>query len=291
MEKKSKLWKSTDKNGSFLFTPIPNVAMQELLLGFYKPTEVRIILYICRMSFAFKKRQETCYLGLTDFAQNTAIPSTHVCSCIKKLLRDDVILRHSKNGELYKYSLNLLKLGCEMKHFRIGKPDAKLDDGYYKIGEIDDLDNLTEHNNDVLLYSKKGYKKSADLCVKSDINSEMHEPSALKCAPTNTSDSKAHDKIKSTVSVTKPIRTPAVKRNTMDESSALQRILASFKDRLMKDYTPETIVNQMQNTQESIHCHFKEVCDAVRRETGADVDCYQEAVEMYKFKSRLSRGR
>ncbi|HOW36296.1 MAG TPA: hypothetical protein PL155_07775 [Candidatus Omnitrophota bacterium] len=192
MDNFKNLWQPYDDKKSLLWTKIPNCLLLFLMQGKQRFTEIRIILLICRMGFGFK-REETNYLDLKDFEKATGLNKSQASKAINSLLSAYVIFRYSKNGNKYKYAVNLLKHGIEMKHFRIGKMDSQKDNGIYQIGNIDyQLDNYNGSKNELILYSSKGYKNVKNPYIKEDRKDDIkidiakrHASSPVSSSPTS----------------------------------------------------------------------------------------------------------
>ncbi len=109
VKKENKLWRPYDEKGTLLGTYIPNCLYKSILDGKYTYSEVRVLLYIARMTCGFN-REISQYLSLEDFANGTGINGSHVSATLRKLLNRDDIMRHTKNGNKHMYSINLLSV-------------------------------------------------------------------------------------------------------------------------------------------------------------------------------------
>ena len=128
-----KLWRPYDEKHRLLWTQMPNGLLKNILLGEYKLVEIRVLLFIARMSFGFQ-REETNYLSLESFANETEIAKSHLSKTIKGLLKKEIILGGAVSGNSRKYSINLLPFGVAMKDYVIGNKDGKIERKETKTG-------------------------------------------------------------------------------------------------------------------------------------------------------------
>lgn len=160
-----------DNKGTLLGTLIPNCFFRDLLRIKYREIELKILLFICRMSFGFN-RELTNSLELKDF---TGHAKPHLSEAIKKLLKRKAILRNSKNGDKYLYAINLLPYGVKMKYYKIANPMDKLGNKEYEIGKANYAFGNPEKDEDaIIVYNPKGYSKQLKVYIKNDINTNIN---------------------------------------------------------------------------------------------------------------------
>jgi hypothetical protein len=128
-----KLWRPYDEKHRLLWTQMPNGFLKNILLGEYKLVEIRVLLFIVRMSFGFK-REETNYLSLEGFATETDIAKSHLSKTIKGLLKKEIILGGAVSGNGRKYAINLFPFGITMKDYVFGNKDGKIERKETKTG-------------------------------------------------------------------------------------------------------------------------------------------------------------
>lgn len=251
MDKAAGLWQPSNEKSPRLYTKIPNALIAALVGRIYVLAEIRIILYICRMSFGFH-REDTNYLSLDDFKEVTGTKKTHLSKTLKKLLNEYEIFRHSKNGDKYKYAINLLPFGIKMKHYRIGQPNDKLDDGYYEIGNInDDFGNRKDQHNNVILYSSKGYKNHENAYIKDDIKNDKKydkgdddgKRGAFKSAPT--SNSKGMGKVDAVDGYRKASKGPDLSAYGKNHVVTRDRLMAEIRKAVLNNNSPDAVVKRM----------------------------------------------
>ena len=167
------LFRPFDEKGQLLWTAVPNCLLSLIMDGAYKNNEAKVLLFICRMTYGFR-REDSNYLGLDDFEKMTGLKKPHVSKAINNLLSDYTIFRHTKNGNKFKYAINLLSHGVKMKHYRKGRVDDKIDDAVYENQSLNyELSNYKGSINDLILYSIKSYENSKKLYIKIDTNSDI----------------------------------------------------------------------------------------------------------------------
>lgn len=170
----SNLWRPQDEKGTRLFTIIPNCILREIIGGTHKHLESRVLLFICRMSYGMKSREETGYLSLGDFEAETGIKKTHLSKTIKGLIAKDILLRGKEKAKMYKYAINLYYYDLPMKHYRITNnlDDLRGDEVVfgalsYKFGK------RVEGKRAIVVYNSKGYDKQEIGYIKKDINANI----------------------------------------------------------------------------------------------------------------------
>jgi len=152
------LWRPYDEKGTLLRTGIPNCLLESIIEGDFTLVETRIILFISRMTFGFR-REETNYLGLEDFASEIDLNKSNISKAIKGLLKEKIIFRNMKNGNKYKYAVNLFWYGARMKHYKISKDwDNEINNALNVEGNADYLmGNSGVNEGYVIIYNPKGY--------------------------------------------------------------------------------------------------------------------------------------
>lgn len=159
-----KLWRPYDEKHTLLGTYIPNCLLKAILSGKYKLVEIRILLFIARMSFGFQ-REETNYLSLEDIKDVTKIARTHLSKAVKDLIKRKVIMRGSQGGNKYKYAINLLPFGAKMKGYEMSNQGDIIGRKVNKISNEDDqfdsrkdkIRNSKGANNDISINKSKAY--------------------------------------------------------------------------------------------------------------------------------------
>lgn len=228
-----KLWRHYDEKEQSLWTSIPNYLIYAMLQGLYTLIELRIILFICRMTYGFR-REESNYLGLEDFEKQTGISKTHLSKTIKKMLESYTLFRHSKSGNKYKYAINTLPHSVPMKHYRIGTANSELDDGFYTIGCIDyELRNLKDSGKDVILYSKKGYNTSKKAYINKDINKDIKKNINIDTNKDNLASKTEKD-------------FPDSKYSYQEIENKKKLLISSFREEIEKNNSVDTLVKYME---------------------------------------------
>lgn len=158
-EKFDGLWRGVDRSGNHLFTQIPNPILHDIFEGIIpKIAHVKIVLYIARMTFGFRK-EESHYLDLSDFSKVVGMKN-HISEYVNDLLDLKIIFRTNKNGNKYKYSINLLKHDKSMKHFKLCQKGYVLGKGECILGEEKlEIRSSTISKDSAIVYSAKGYSK------------------------------------------------------------------------------------------------------------------------------------
>lgn len=109
------VWKFCDGNGKRVFTQVPTCILWSIVDGQLTLSEVKMVLYISRMSYGFRRDVADCYLSLDDFAKNTFTAKSHVSKALSSLLKKRYIIRGQKLRGGHKYAINLAQFGLEMK--------------------------------------------------------------------------------------------------------------------------------------------------------------------------------
>lgn len=170
------LWQAIgkDKKGKDVLvgTYIPNGLLRDMVSGKCTLTELRVLLVIARMSLGFQ-RDQTCYLALKDFSELTGCRTSKISPAIKGLKKKGMIFRRAKKGNVHMYSVNLLRYGLPMTHYRISNGRDGMSKGEYCWGNASYLfGNSEESKNYIIVYGKKSYKKEQKLYIKTDIQSD-----------------------------------------------------------------------------------------------------------------------
>lgn len=270
-KKEDKLWRPFDDKNKLLWTQVPNCLIEVICMGGYKSTEIKILLYISRMSFGFH-REDTNFLSLEDFEGQLVMKKAHVSKAIKSMVNDDIIFKHSKNGNKYKYVINLLRHGLRMKHYRAGKLDDKIDDGVYKNGSIDnELSNYRDSKDDLTLYSKKGYDNSKESYIKEDINTDIKIDRAVNV-----------DKVASSTR-------PSLQRPPRISSEQEKAIYDEFIKELKQNYHVDTLLKYMKKLKDGgVACTditepYVKYCKSVGIDCSSSSEyLYPEALKLFK---------
>lgn len=107
------LWRVRDEKNNLLFTQIPNRLLKNMVKGEYTLNELRILLYLCRLTFGFRWKERTGLLSNKDFEKITGIISNHAKEAIDSLLLKKVIFRDTKRLNSYIYLINRSLFGIE----------------------------------------------------------------------------------------------------------------------------------------------------------------------------------
>lgn len=169
------LWRPVDVNGTRLFSQIPNCLLHSVIKGEFNQTQSKIVIFIARMSFGMKGSEETMYLSLKDFKDNTGINASHLSKAIKALLNKKVIFRVKKNGEKYMYSINMIRYGVKMKYYRIGNGNSDKRNGDYVLSNKDyELRNSSVSSSEEIIYNKTDFPRKKKLDINSNIDSNIN---------------------------------------------------------------------------------------------------------------------
>jgi len=127
------------------------------------------------MDFGFPKNKgATNYIGNEDISKETGMKIPHVSKAIKALKKKQFILQGVKSGAKFKYSVNLLRYGLEMKYYRIsedindiGKGEDAYDKLYYRLGRNVEEDYIA------IVYKPKGYDNTKESYIKKEIKKNI----------------------------------------------------------------------------------------------------------------------
>jgi len=256
------LWEAYDQNGQMLFTKIPNCFTIFLLACQYKAVQLRILLFIGRLSFGFN-REETCPLNLDDFKRAIGVGKPQLSRNIKSLLLQQVIFRHSLSGSKYKYVINLLQCGIKMQHYRYGKVDCQIDTGVYQNGNIDcQLDKFKDSKTDLILYSKIGYINPKKPYIKEDRNLDRKKDNYRSSTALGSSINQTSNNNGNTSANTAAITLPRTQRPTRTiNNEQLEKLYKSFNEEYDKNSTVDVVIKYMKILKEN-NIPYAEICDA-----------------------------
>lgn len=153
-----KLWFS-DGGCKKYFTMLPNYLLYEVVSGKFSLSKLRILLFVARMTFGFR-REESSYLGIEDFRFHLKMASPQISKNLNQLIDEGVVFRGRRIGNKYKFAINKLRFGLEMKHYRIGRYSDAIDgeDVLYCLAN-DKIVNCKMSDDALILYSPKGRKE------------------------------------------------------------------------------------------------------------------------------------
>lgn len=200
------LWAPYGEADKRLFTAVPNPFIKDLVSGAFSVAEVRVLMYVARLTFGFK-REVTHHLDLNDFSKELDMPPSHLSRTIKSLVLKQYLIRHSRNRKAYKYSINLLRYGIRMKHYQIVHVYDEIGNEDYLINIEDyQIYNLDKSKIYLIEYFPRGYKSTDSDYRNIDINTHRNinknassRTSALEGASTPSSESTFYKRKFSTV--------------------------------------------------------------------------------------------
>lgn len=167
------LWRATDDNSQRLFTTVFNPLIKDIISGKLTATEIRVLLFFCRMSFGFH-REETNYLGYEDIEAETGIAKSHLSLTIKQLIDKGFIFWGAESARKRKYCINFFRYGCTMKYYRLSKNCSDLRDGEEVFGSVSyEFGKERTASEVAVIYNRKGYEKNSRSYRKEDIKNEI----------------------------------------------------------------------------------------------------------------------
>ena len=223
-ERKTKngLWRPYGEAGTLLGTYVPNCFLKGILSIKLGVVELKVLFLISRMSFGFE-REHTNYLAIKDFKDVTGKANSHLSKAIKSLLKQKIIFRTSKNGNMYKYAINLLPYNVKMKHYRFAVPEDELSSEEFIIGKANyRFGNFAEVEDNIIVYNPKGYSKQEKVYIKKDINTDIKK-----------------DNVKSGSKIAE------VHSNSIDLSAKQKLFLGGFKNKFNSNPTADTILEYL----------------------------------------------
>lgn len=132
----NKLWRLSTPDGKLLHTKVLNIFLKDILANYSSIVEIKCLLLIVRYSWGYK-REDTCYLGLEDFASEIGARKSHVSEALNRLVKQGKLLRGNKNGAKYKYAINVYLYGMNMKRYQKRNEDSQIgnEDSLFRNGD------------------------------------------------------------------------------------------------------------------------------------------------------------